>query len=192
MRGFLLSDQRLDFCPVIEEVTQRMHDLRFGDVQGVGDLRNALTAQVERGDVPHRHAQPIDHRLAATDAFIPHDMRVFGLHYGRHRCTFERVVIDQQNYIGREWNFQRTVFALIDSQRQRLLCKAQSAPRVDDRALISEQNGAGAFAAKQNRTGPANAPAHGLRAEANDLTILTQTDAGREIPPCCFHRGSVW
>src|SRR6266536_1405187 len=68
-----LSDQREDFVPVVEEIAEGVEDLSLGDPQRLGDLQDRFAAAVQGGDVADGHAQPVDHGLAAADAFEPDD-----------------------------------------------------------------------------------------------------------------------
>src|SRR5262249_21228819 len=73
-----LSVQRVDLVTVIEVIAQPVEDLGLGEPKGLGDHQDGLPAQVEGGDVTHRDAETIDHRLAAADALPKDDVRVFG------------------------------------------------------------------------------------------------------------------
>jgi hypothetical protein len=62
------GDEPEDFVAVIEEIGERVEDLGFGDVQGVGDFQNRFPAPVQRGHVAHGHSQAINDRFASANA----------------------------------------------------------------------------------------------------------------------------
>jgi hypothetical protein len=74
-----LSDEREDFVAMVEEVTQGMEDLGLGDAQRFGNFQDRFTAPVQRDDMADGYPQPIDHGLAAANAFKPDDVRMLGL-----------------------------------------------------------------------------------------------------------------
>src|SRR5262245_7768322 len=69
---------------MIEKVAESVEDLRLGQVQGVSNLHDCLTAKIERGDMAHRNTEPIDDGFAAAHAILPDNMRMFGLQSRRH------------------------------------------------------------------------------------------------------------
>jgi hypothetical protein len=81
---FFLGNEREDFIAMVEEITQRVEDLGLGNAQGLGDVEDRFALLMERDHVPDGHAQSINHRLAAADAFQPDDVRVFGLNRFGH------------------------------------------------------------------------------------------------------------
>src|SRR6516162_5120511 len=87
---FFLGDQRQDFITMVEEITQRVENLRLGDAQRLGDIQDRFALPMQRHDVANGHTQAIDYRLAAADAFEANDMRMFGLHslWHAHSSSF--------------------------------------------------------------------------------------------------------
>jgi hypothetical protein len=82
------GDEREDFVAMIEEVTERVEDLSLGDAQGLGDIEDRFAALMQRDHVTDCHAQPVDHRLAAADAFQTDNVGVLGLHgFGHADCS---------------------------------------------------------------------------------------------------------
>jgi hypothetical protein len=75
-----LSDECRNLVVVVEEVTERVVNLSLGESQGLGDVEYGFAALMKRNHVPDRNAQTVDHRLAATDAFEPDNVRVLRLH----------------------------------------------------------------------------------------------------------------
>ena len=74
-----LSDERLNFLAVVEVVAQRVEHLGFGQVQGLGNVRDRFAALVQRGHVANRDAQAVNHRLTATNTLVSDDVRMFRL-----------------------------------------------------------------------------------------------------------------
>ncbi len=88
MGGFFLGDQGPNFVAMVAVIAERVEHLRVGDAQGLRDVVDGLAALVQRGDVAHRHAQAVDHGLAAAYSFEPDDVRVFGFDGFGHACAF--------------------------------------------------------------------------------------------------------
>jgi len=88
------GDQREDFVAMIEEVAERVEDLSLGDAQDLGDIENRFAALMQRDHVTDGHAQPIDHRLAAADAFQPDNVGVLGLHDFGHADFSDKKGLD--------------------------------------------------------------------------------------------------
>jgi len=84
-----LGDEREDFVAMIEEVAKRVEDLSLGYAQGLGDIENRFAALMQRDHVTNGYAQPVDHRLAATDAFQPDNVGVLSLHGFGHADSSE-------------------------------------------------------------------------------------------------------
>lgn len=62
-----LSDECGNLVTVIEEVTQAMKDLGFGEIQSVRDFEDGFALKIQRRDMPNRDAQAVDDRLAASN-----------------------------------------------------------------------------------------------------------------------------
>jgi hypothetical protein len=84
MGFFFLSDKRRDFFAMVEEVTEGVENLGLSQSQGLGDLGCRFATLMKRGHVPDGHAQAVDHRLAAADAFKPDNVRMLSLHGVSH------------------------------------------------------------------------------------------------------------
>jgi hypothetical protein len=89
-----LGDEREDFVAMIEEVTKRVEDLGLGDAQSLGDIENRFAALMQRDHVTDTHAQSVDHRLAAADAFEPDYVGVLGLHGFGHADSSDKKSFD--------------------------------------------------------------------------------------------------
>jgi hypothetical protein len=74
-----LRDQSQDFVAMVEEITQRVEYLRFGDVQGLGNFDNRFPALMQCHNVADGHAQSVDHRLSAAEGLEANDVWMFGL-----------------------------------------------------------------------------------------------------------------
>src|SRR5260370_31949754 len=75
-----LSDERRDFVAMVEEVTERVENLGLSQTQGLDNVGNRLAALMKGRDVADGHAQAVDYRLPAADAFEPANMRMLSLH----------------------------------------------------------------------------------------------------------------
>jgi len=89
-----LGDEREDFVAMIEEVAKRVEDLSFAYAQCLGDVENRFAALTQRDHVTNGHAQPVDHRLAAADAFQPDNVGVVRLHGFGHADSSEKESLD--------------------------------------------------------------------------------------------------
>jgi hypothetical protein len=78
MSMLFLRDEVGDCLAVIEEITQAVKDLCFGEIQGVGDFQDGFAAQVEGGDMAHGDAQAVNERFPAAHTVTVHDMRMLG------------------------------------------------------------------------------------------------------------------
>src|SRR6516165_1853069 len=87
MGEFFLGDERQNLLAMIEEVAQRVEDLRLGYAKCLGNLQDRFPLSMQRGDVPNGHAQPVDHRLAPTDIRQALDMRMLCLDRFGHAST---------------------------------------------------------------------------------------------------------
>jgi hypothetical protein len=81
---FFLSNEGGNLFAVIEEITQPVKNLRFGEIQCIGNFKDRLALKIERGHVPDCDAQAIDDWLASTYAFQANNVRVLGFCNGGH------------------------------------------------------------------------------------------------------------
>ena len=86
-----LSDERENLLAMIEEIAEGVEDLGLSDAQCLGDLQDRLALPVQRDHVTNAHAQPVDYRLTAADAFESDNVRMLGLdHLGHALASVEK------------------------------------------------------------------------------------------------------
>jgi hypothetical protein len=75
-----LGNEGENFVAMVEEVAERVENLGLGEAQSLRDVGNGLPTLMEGGDMTNCHAQAVNDRLAAADAWEADDMWVLGLH----------------------------------------------------------------------------------------------------------------
>jgi hypothetical protein len=80
MSVLFLRDQRQDFRAMIEEVAERVEDLRLGNSESLGNVNDRFATLMQRNHVADSHPQPVNDRLASANALQPDDVRMFGFH----------------------------------------------------------------------------------------------------------------